>query len=157
MPLLTQFASFFVSPFGEGSVCDELNHFLKSHRIVNLEKKFIDKERTGWVFLVEYGTENKLQGSGKPRIDYREVLNEQEFALFDHLRQIRKTTAEKHGVPVYAVFTNEQLASMVKKPPESLKEMFLLPGVGEARVKQFGEIFLNACRGNNVKADATPR
>ncbi len=39
MALLTRFASFFVSPFGEDSICDELNHFLKSHRIVNLEKK----------------------------------------------------------------------------------------------------------------------
>ena len=39
MPLLTQFASFFISPFGETSVCDDLNQFLKSHRIVNLEKK----------------------------------------------------------------------------------------------------------------------
>ena len=120
MALLTQFASFFISPFGESSVCDELNHFLKSHRIVNLEKRLIDGERgTGWVFLVEYGTDNKLQGSNKTRVDYREVLNEQKFAFFDHLRQIRKTTAEKHGVPVYAVFTNEQLASMVKKPPNS--------------------------------------
>ena len=45
MPLLTQFASFFISPFGETSVCDDLNQFLKSHRIVNLEKKLIDGER----------------------------------------------------------------------------------------------------------------
>lgn len=35
MPLLTQFSSFFISPFGEMSVCDELNLLLRSHRIVN--------------------------------------------------------------------------------------------------------------------------
>jgi len=65
MPLLTQYASFFVSPFGEKSVTDELNSFLRSHRIVNVEKRLIDGDRgTGWVFLVEYGnTENKNTAS----------------------------------------------------------------------------------------------
>ena len=55
MPLLTHYASFFVSPFGEKSVTDELNAFLQSNRIVNREKRLIDGDRgTGWVFLVEY-------------------------------------------------------------------------------------------------------
>jgi hypothetical protein len=92
MALLTQFASFFVSLFGEAIVCDELNKFLKSHRIVNVEKRLIDGERgTGWLFLVEYGSETKPQATSSQRIDYREVLNKQEYAFFEHLRQIRKT------------------------------------------------------------------
>jgi hypothetical protein len=71
-----------VSPFGEESVCDDLNRFLTSHRIVNIEKRLIDGERgTGWLFLVEYGSEIKTQGQNNPRIDYREVLNEQEYSL----------------------------------------------------------------------------
>gem|GEM_PF-7103169 len=45
MALLTQYASFFISPFGEKSVTDELNAFLRSHRIVNVEKRLIDGER----------------------------------------------------------------------------------------------------------------
>ncbi|MEA1910436.1 MAG: HRDC domain-containing protein [Spirochaetota bacterium] len=123
---------------------------------MNLEKKLIDGERgTGWVFLVEYGNENKSQTSNKVRVDYREVLNEQEFAFFDHLRQVRKTIAEKNGVPVYAVFTNEQLAGMVKKPPKTIKDVFSLPGVGEARVKQFGEAFVKACLEITEKTDET--
>ncbi|MDR1099464.1 MAG: hypothetical protein LBL28_03190 [Treponema sp.] len=43
MPLLTQYASFFMSPFGEKTVCDELNAFLKSTRIVNVEKRLSKK------------------------------------------------------------------------------------------------------------------
>lgn len=55
MPLLTQFMTFFVSPFSELSSHAELNNFLKSHRIINVEKRLIDDERgTDWVFLVEY-------------------------------------------------------------------------------------------------------
>jgi superfamily II DNA helicase RecQ len=115
MPLLTQYASFYVSPFGEKSVTDELNSFLRSHRIVNVEKRLVDGERgTGWVFLIEYGnTDGKSTSStSSQRIDYREVLNPVEYALYDKLRNLRKQIAEKAGIPVYAVFTNDQLASI---------------------------------------------
>ena len=146
LALLTQYASFFVSPFGEKSVTDELNAFLRSHRIINVEKKLIDSERgTGWVFLVEHGSEggkNSSQSSSG-RVDYREILTAAEYALFDKLRGLRKEIADKSGIPVYAVFTNDQLSVMVKKPPKALKDLLLIAGVGEARVKQYGEAFIN--------------
>jgi len=145
MALLTQYASFFISPFGEKSVTDELNAFLRSHRIVNVEKRLIDGERgTGWVFLLEYGSEGgkNTPGNSSQRVDYRELLNPVEYALFDKLRNLRKEIAEKSGIPVYAVFTNDQLASMVKKPPKTAKDLLSIAGVGEARVKQYGEAFI---------------
>jgi len=71
MPLLTQYASFYVSPFGERTVTDELNVFLRSHRIVNVEKRLIDSERgTGWVFLIEYGNIDTRNSAGFPRSFY---------------------------------------------------------------------------------------
>ena len=144
MALLTQYSSFFISPFGEKSVTDELNAFLRSHRIVNVEKRLIDGDRgTGWVFLVEYGGDSKnAPAAASQRIDYRETLNPAEYALFDKLRKLRKELAEKAGLPVYAVFTNEQLAAMVKKPPKTAKDLLAITGIGEARVKQYGPAFL---------------
>jgi hypothetical protein len=104
MALLTEYASFFISPFGEQSVTDELNAFLRSHRIVNVEKKLLDSERgAGWVFLVEYGTG---EGGGKTspsagslRVDYREVLNPVEYALFDKLRGYPQENRGESGHP----------------------------------------------------------
>jgi superfamily II DNA helicase RecQ len=145
MALLTQYASFYVSPFGEKSVTDELNVFLRSHRIVNVEKKLIDGERgTGWVFLIEYANESTKNSSNasSQRIDYREVLNSVEYALYDKLRNLRKEIADKSSIPVYAVFTNDQLASMVKKPPKTAKDLLSIAGIGESRVKQYGEAFI---------------
>jgi hypothetical protein len=110
LALLTQYASFFISPFGEKTVTDEVNSFLRSHRIVNIEKKLIDSERgTGWVFLVEYAnTDGKSpSGSSAQRIDYREILSPGEYALYDKLRSLRKELSDKAGIPVYAVFTND--------------------------------------------------
>jgi superfamily II DNA helicase RecQ len=153
MALLTQYSSFFISPFGEQSVSDELNVFLRSHRIVNVEKRLIDSERgTGWAFLVEYGNESgggtggRNAPGGGQRVDYREILSPEEYALFDKLRAVRKDLAEKAGIPVYAVFTNDQLAAMVKKPPKTAKDLLSIAGVGEARVKQYGDAFLGFFR-----------
>ncbi|MDR0300837.1 MAG: HRDC domain-containing protein [Treponema sp.] len=148
MPLLTQFASFYVSPFGEKSVTDELNVFLRSHRIINVDKRLIDGDRgTGWVFLVEYGSAGgeggKSASNSSQRIDYREVLNPTEYALYDKLRNLRKEIADKAGIPVYAVFTNDHLAGMVKKPPKTAKDLLSISGIGESRVKQYGEAVIN--------------
>jgi len=44
---------------------------------------------------------------------------------------------------IYAVFTNDQLAGMVKKPTKTPKDLMSISGVGEARVKQYGEAFVN--------------
>ena len=158
MALFSQFQTFFLSPFGEASVSDELNRFLRGHRIINLEKKMIDGERgTGWLFLVEYGQEQKGGGSYSAKTDWREVLSADEFVTFDRLRALRKTIAERHGVPVYAVFTNDHLAAMVKGAPRSLKDLLAIPGVGESKVSQFGEEFLAAMHGGRpVDGDEAP-
>jgi hypothetical protein len=67
-----------------------------------------------WALAVEYLEGPALSGpgktrGGKPRVDYKEVLSPADFALFAKLRDWRKTTAEKEGIPVYAVLTNECL------------------------------------------------
>lgn len=145
MALYSQFRTFFVSPFGEPSVTDELNAFLRGNRIINVEKKLIDGERgTGWLFLVEHGQEQKGSGQYGPKVDWREVLDNEQFALFERLRALRKSAAERHGVPVYAVFTNEHLAGMARSLPRSVKDLKAIPGIGASRIKQFGEEFLAA-------------
>jgi superfamily II DNA helicase RecQ len=160
MALMTQYRSFFVSPFGEASACDDLNGFLKSHRIINVEKRLVDGERgTGWLFLVEYGSEAKPQSgpSSAPRVDYREILSEQQFALYDKLRTLRKELAEKQGLPVYAIFTNEHLSIMVKNKMSTLKDIASLSGVGESKVKQYGAVFLAAIAENLPAESAEPQ
>jgi superfamily II DNA helicase RecQ len=58
--------------------------------------------------------------------------------------------------PVYAVFSNEHLAGMVKKPPKTIKDILASSGVGEARVKQYGETFIKVCLEIAGKTDETP-
>ncbi|MCI6366027.1 MAG: HRDC domain-containing protein [Spirochaetia bacterium] len=139
--------TFFVSPFSEPSSHAELNNFLKSHRIINVEKRLIDGERgTGWIFLVEYsdneGTKSSYTMSSK--VDWRDVLNPSQFTVYDFLRKTRKEIGDKTEIPLYGILSNEQLALMSQNPPKTKEDFLKIKGVNEQKYKQFGEIFLSA-------------
>ena len=54
-------------------------------------------------------------GEARGKVDYREVLSPEQFAAFVKLRALRQAIAKDEAVPVYVIFTNEQLAAMVQK------------------------------------------
>jgi hypothetical protein len=98
-----------------GAAEAEMNAFLRGHRVLAVKKEFLaDGENSSWSFCVEYldgaGAGALLPGGKLPKVDYKEVLKPEEFDVFSRLRDWRKAVAEKEGVPVYGVLTNEQLA-----------------------------------------------
>ena len=125
----------------------EMNAFLRGHRVLAVKKELVvDGENSFWTFCVEY-LENTPAGnaflSGKPpKVDYKEVLKPEEFEVFSRLREWRKGVAEKEGVPVYVVFSNEQLAAMVKQRSATKAALKEIEGVGEARVEKYGAAVL---------------
>jgi superfamily II DNA helicase RecQ len=140
---------FFTVPVCSGEeAAEEVNRFLGAHRIVAIDRQFIhDGPNSAWALCITY-----LQSSGRPppgkrgKIDYREVLSEPDFAVFAKLRALRKALAEQEGVPPYALFTNEQLAEMVRRRVRTLSALREIEGVGEARVEKYGERFLDILR-----------
>ena len=80
----------------------------------------------------------------KARVDYKELLSEADFAHYAALRELRKQQAEQDGVPVFAVFTNEQLAEMVTRRVNSASELSSIEGVGESKLSRYGSAFLQA-------------
>jgi len=97
-----------------------MNAFLRGHRVLAVKKEFVaDGENSFWSFCVEYldgSAPGAMPTGGRvPKVDYKEVLKPEEFEVFSRLREWRKTVAEKEGVPVYVVLSNEQLAQMVRK------------------------------------------
>ena len=55
------------------------------------------------------------------------------------LRDLRKDLSESEGVPVYAVFTNEQLAQVVQKRVTSKASLHAISGLGDARIEKYGD------------------
>jgi superfamily II DNA helicase RecQ len=106
---------FFVIPIKNISDAeDELNRFLRAHRVLSIHKEFVgEKENSFWTIAVEHLESSPAQsqsGESKSKIDYKQILSAEDFLLFSRLRDLRKEIAEKESIPVYAIFTNEQLA-----------------------------------------------
>jgi ATP-dependent DNA helicase RecQ len=62
--------------------------------------------------------------------------------LFERLRELRRQLADKRGVPAYIIFSDVSLREMARDYPANSTEFRLVPGVGEQKLKDFGETFL---------------
>jgi len=138
-----QLAQFLLPVQNGDSELEECNRFLRSVKVVQLDRQFTTCGGVGcWAVLVHYIDGVQSSKSRKPRIDYREVLNEEDFRIFSNLRKMRKTLAEREGVPVYAVFTNEQLARIATEKISTVAELEKVEGIGSNRVEKYKEILL---------------
>ena len=64
--------------------------------------------------------------------------------LFEVLRQLRMKLARQAGVPAYAVFSDATLREMSAAKPLTEEAFLQIPGVGEAKRKRYGALFLEA-------------
>lgn len=62
--------------------------------------------------------------------------------LFERLRQVRKTLADERAVPSYIIFSDVSLRQMARSYPATEQEFARISGVGEKKLREFGEIFL---------------
>jgi len=93
-----------------------------------------------WAILVEYlDSQDKSQGEQliKSKVDYKEILNAADFSLFSKLREARKKLAEENGLPVYAVFRNEQLSEIAQRRPKNLTECMKIDGIGQGKAEKY--------------------
>jgi len=61
--------------------------------------------------------------------------------LFDRLRELRRTLASERGVPPYIVFSDVALRHMAREYPITLTAIGLIHGVGDKKLKEFGDTF----------------
>ena len=118
----------------------ELNAFLATHRVLNVNGRLVERpDGCWWVYQVQYVEGGATAGKGAGvRIDYRELLPAEEFAVFSKLRDMRKAIADKEGCPAFAIYTNEQLAEMVKRKCRTEADLRQIEGIGESRVTKYG-------------------
>lgn len=67
--------------------------------------------------------------------------------LFETLRELRKEIAQKENVPAYLIFSDKVLSEIAEQKPTSLEEFAEIPGIGNFKLKKYGEIFVREiCR-----------
>ncbi|MBT8335190.1 MAG: HRDC domain-containing protein, partial [Gemmatimonadetes bacterium] len=71
-------------------------------------------------------------------------LSPTQQAAFETLRALRKTLADREGVPAYIVFNDRVLQEMVARRPSTEAELLDVPGVGPAKLARYGATFLEA-------------
>ncbi|TSA29906.1 MAG: DNA helicase RecQ [Verrucomicrobiaceae bacterium] len=67
--------------------------------------------------------------------------------LFDRLRKLRKRVADERGVPAYVIFGDTTLRQMARQYPESVDSLRSITGVGEKKLREFGDIFTKEVAG----------
>jgi len=135
---------FFVVPaFEPASAEAEINSFLSRHRIVSMDRRWVEQGSSSfWAICVDHiphGGGDGRRGAvfGRNRVDYKQVLSPDEFVVFSRLRDLRKEIAQIEAVPVYAVFTNEQLAQAVQQRCRSAADLQQIDGIGAARIEKY--------------------
>jgi ATP-dependent DNA helicase RecQ len=66
--------------------------------------------------------------------------------LFEALRRRRSELAKEQRVAAYVVFADKTLIDMARRKPATAAEMSAVHGVGEAKLRQYGDVFLDVIR-----------
>ena len=61
--------------------------------------------------------------------------------LFEKLRTLRKLLADERKVPAYIIFGDNTLRALAREYPQSLSDLEGIPGIGEKKRAEFGEVF----------------
>ena len=80
--------------------------------------------------------------SGSRRPSGAPALGEYDEKLFEELRTLRRRLADARNVPPFVVFGDVSLRHMAAVIPQTLEEFERIPGVGQAKLQQYGAEFL---------------
>ena len=113
-----------------------------------MERHLIDQgDNKFWAICVDYlksisADPTRNQNLSRNRVDYKSTLPPDEFVVYSRLRKLRKDIAQTEAVPVYALFSNEQLAQMVQRRCRSNGDLAQIEGIGESKIAKYAERFL---------------
>ena len=132
-----------------GGFNDEIiRDFLKDKELISArDYLFVKNDVPYLTFVLRYfphraEIEQQVQTNNKKKEAWRESLSEADMGLFNLLRDWRSKRSKKDGMPPYILFTNQNLADIVKKRPQSLSELMQIEGIGQGKADKYGEDIL---------------
>ena len=103
--------------------------------------------------LVTYRDPPKPGHEPRPRADPGPEVSEADQPLYLALKRWRNDRGRREGRPVYILFSNSQLAAVARQRPVTLAALGTVPGIGEGKVREYGDEVLALVR---AVAQATP-
>lgn len=114
--------------------------------------------RTGYAGNAEFGNRQDSDSHlpfgdhNIPVVHAERVIFEEEMSgvedkkLFEYLRKIRKNLADEQGYPPYIVLSDKSLHELTKMKPTTLQAFGLISGIGEFKIKKYGDTFIKAIK-----------
>lgn len=130
-----------------------LQELLRGHEALAVSDHFfVHDEVPHWAFMLTCRMPEaegepaaaRAPGDGAGRTSYREILRQQDWPLFNSLRDWRAAAATKEGVPPYIIVPNDVLAWIARERPRTLGALAQIRGMGAARLKRHGRALLAA-------------
>jgi len=120
----------------------ELNAFLRGKKILQVAQELVPHEQGGnWTFCVRYleGVVGNKRTNRREKKDYKSMLSAEAFERFTALRKARKTLADEDAIPAFAIFTDEQMASLAQQEELTPQTMRVVDGIGEKKTAKYAE------------------
>jgi len=112
----------------------------------DLEKFQIRKKK----FVLPSITVNAYAGASEKRTDSPHPL------LHQQLRKVRESICSRKNLPIYIVAGSNTIDEMARYLPQTLKELRKVSGFGDAKIEQYGQLFLDTiiayCRERNLNS-----
>ena len=138
-----QIKLFTIPAFDSDTASDEMNRFLRSHRVLEVKQEFVSAENGAyWCFSIKYiqGDNQHYSQNKKEKIDYHKLLGAKLSVAFDKLREHRKQIAKNDAVPAYAVFTDAELSEITKLKEITEQNIKTIKGIGEKKTEKYGKL-----------------
>ncbi|MCD4691870.1 MAG: DNA helicase RecQ, partial [Calditrichales bacterium] len=110
------------------------------------EAEFGSLKLTNKAYNVLKGKETVMGLIEEERVDFKrekEIELEYDRGLFEILRKTRKEIADNANVPPYVIFPDKTLIEMAAYFPQSAESLLDIHGVGSAKFKKYGGLFLD--------------
>jgi ATP-dependent DNA helicase RecQ len=121
-----------------------IQRFIATDYLALTESKYPVVTLRPSAYPVLKGQEKVYQAVPQPEMEKAPAAPE----LFDHLRHLRKEIATREHVPPYVVFSDATLRDMCRVQPQSLDEMLTVKGIGEQKLRKYGQEFLECLQKN---------
>jgi len=113
-------------------------------QITDVGRKFLQEKNM--LQMRKYSGKVKVKTASKFKTDLA-LEGDFENELFTKLKAKRFEVAKAQNIPPYIIFHDKTLLEMIKIQPKNLQDMLKISGVGEAKVRKYGEVFLNILLG----------
>lgn len=134
-----------------GGFDDEpLRAFVKDRQVCAVRDHFFVKDNTPYLavvvtYRVAPPPNVPATSEAEPKEkspSWRDLLDPEDYPLFNALRDWRMERSKEDGVPPYIICTNKELAALVKARPQRLAQLGEVRGFGKAKTEKYGNDLL---------------